>query len=265
MSHWFKLNNNFGRNPKVARLSDKAFRVYVLGLGYCSDLQTDGIIGRHAFGEVGATGKAHGELVSAGLWEDQSDGSVIVHDYLKHQSSRAQIEASREATRNRVNRHRCNASVTPLQESDNAICNAVTDHVTNADCTSNVTLLEEKRREDKITEDHPSGGTRVRATPAKRRWRKVPGDWEPNADHERIAREAGVSLADQLARFRDHEFKDPKSDADAAFRNWLRGSTRYIRAAGKPAPKQPNGGAWRAPIERPDDEQEPLLAGGKRP
>lgn len=56
----------------------------------------------------------------------------------------------------------------------------------------------------------------------KRRWRTVPTDWEPNDDHRKLARELSVDFARALATFRDHEFKDPKSDADRAFRNWLR-------------------------------------------
>lgn len=45
-----------------------------------------------------------------------------------------------------------------------------------------------------------------------------------------IARELGVDLKLELANFRDHEFKDPKSDPDATFRNWL----RRARPAGRP-------------------------------
>lgn len=54
------------------------------------------------------------------------------------------------------------------------------------------------------------------------RWRRVPEDWSPDLDHVRIARETGVDLALELAKFRDHEFARARTDADATFRNWLR-------------------------------------------
>jgi hypothetical protein len=60
-----------------------------------------------------------------------------------------------------------------------------------------------------------------------RRWRRVPADWAPDAGHFELAKSLGVSLESQLVLFRDHEFKDPKSDADAAFRTWLRRAAQY--------------------------------------
>lgn len=62
---------------------------------------------------------------------------------------------------------------------------------------------------------------------AKARWRKFPADFEPTDAHRALAAELGVDLAEQLALLRDHEFKDPKSDAAAVLRTWLRNSKRF--------------------------------------
>lgn len=54
------------------------------------------------------------------------------------------------------------------------------------------------------------------------KWRRVPDAWQASAAHREQAKGLGVNFELELAKFRDHEFKDGKSDADAAFRNWLR-------------------------------------------
>jgi hypothetical protein len=64
------------------------------------------------------------------------------------------------------------------------------------------------------------------------RWRRVPSDWEPNAAHLQLAVELNVDFKLELAKLRDHEFAQPKSDADATFRNWLRGAKPSLRPLG---------------------------------
>lgn len=82
---------------------------------------------------------------------------------------------------------------------------------------------------DPVPDPVPNGSTRAKS------WRRVPPEWQPKDDHTRIALEHGRDLKSELARFRDHEFKTPKTDADAAFRNWLRRSSDF----GSGRPQQP--------------------------
>jgi hypothetical protein len=56
----------------------------------------------------------------------------------------------------------------------------------------------------------------------KKGWRFVPDDWQPSDRHIELARTLDVVLSREVAKFRDHEFKDPKTDADRAFSRWLR-------------------------------------------
>ncbi len=54
---------------------------------------------------------------------------------------------------------------------------------------------------------------------------RCPETWEPNDSHRGLVAELGLPpdrARMALAKFRDHEFKTPHSDWNAAFRNWLR-------------------------------------------
>jgi hypothetical protein len=76
----------------------------------------------------------------------------------------------------------------------------------------------------------------------KRPWRRVPDTWQPNDAHHTLAASLGVNLEHELGKFRDHEFAKSKSDPDAAFRNWIRGSRTYGTSAKGRAHLQPNAG-----------------------
>jgi hypothetical protein len=83
---------------------------------------------------------------------------------------------------------------------------------------------EEDTEEERSKEDSKGKARRARTPPKARAksWRRVPDDWQPNDGHRQIAGEEGKVLERELVKFRDHEFPKPKTDADAAFRNWLR-------------------------------------------
>jgi hypothetical protein len=70
---------------------------------------------------------------------------------------------------------------------------------------------------------------------ASKRWRFVPDDWQPTARHEQLAAELHVDVGAQEALFRDHEFKDPKTDANRAFSRWLRNAPTMTRRNGMSA------------------------------
>lgn len=62
-------------------------------------------------------------------------------------------------------------------------------------------------------------------SPAPRRWRNVAQafpEWQPNDFHAALAAKYGKNLKLEAAKYRDHEFKDPKTDPDKTFNNWLR-------------------------------------------
>jgi hypothetical protein len=76
--------------------------------------------------------------------------------------------------------------------------------------------------------------------PKPRGWKVVPAEWVPNDDHRKRARELRVNFDEELQKFREHEFKDPKQDFDRAFSRWLRRSVEF-KATGVRA--SPGGGS----------------------
>lgn len=70
-----------------------------------------------------------------------------------------------------------------------------------------------------------------KASPRKRRQpaHPIPPDWVPSGDHAALAREQGVDLAREAAKFRDHHTAKASQFVQwgAAFSNWLRRAAEY--------------------------------------
>lgn len=133
---YVKLDDGFGEHPKIAGLSDGAYRLYVNGLCYCSRRKTDGFISKPMVAALlpGAArsqlNRAVGALEAAGLWihrqpvpREMADQGYDVRDYLKHQRSREQIEHEQTTARDRWQKFR-NAQSTPEQQENNGVANA---------------------------------------------------------------------------------------------------------------------------------------------
>lgn len=104
---WVRLDDRFTDHPKVAGVSDAAFRLHVSGLCWSARNLTDGNIARAIIGRLGVPNPAKkaAQLVDAGLWEATGDGWLI-HDYLEFNPSKAKVEADRAKARERVNKAR---------------------------------------------------------------------------------------------------------------------------------------------------------------
>jgi len=84
---WVKLDDGFPEHPKVAGLSDDAFRTHVEFLCYCARRLTDGLIPKR----LAESQAACQELLDAGVWDRGEDGSVWVHDYLDMNPSKKTV------------------------------------------------------------------------------------------------------------------------------------------------------------------------------
>jgi hypothetical protein len=93
---WIKLDDNAVDHPKVASLTDKAFRWWVRGLSYASRYLTDGILPK-VFWKRTPNG-VRTELVSSRLW-DWIDPNFVIHDYHHHQSLKEDVESEKERSR----------------------------------------------------------------------------------------------------------------------------------------------------------------------
>jgi hypothetical protein len=90
------------------------------------------------------------------------------------------------------------------------------------------------------------------------RWRFVPADWSPNDAHRKLALVGRVSIDEEVQKFRDHEFKEPKSDPDRAFNRWLRTAAQGFGSSGiKPPGQGSHGEGGQSAPRRP--ELRPLL------
>src|SRR4029077_1920977 len=103
---YLALDDRFPDNPKVAALSDRAFRLHVAALCHCAANLTDGLIrddsnyARKFGGNIRSYLRITNELCSAGLWA-KVDGGFRIHDYLDWNASAAQIKEKRRKDRAR--------------------------------------------------------------------------------------------------------------------------------------------------------------------
>jgi hypothetical protein len=94
---FIKVHDGIEDHPKIAPLSDKAFRLLVTTWAWCSKHLTDGRVPIAIWKRRG-TKAARAELVAAGM-VDPHDGHVEMHDYLQHQRSAAEVEENRVVRR----------------------------------------------------------------------------------------------------------------------------------------------------------------------
>ncbi len=113
---WVKLDDRFPSHRKIALLSDRAFRLHVSAICWCSQNLTDGRISDRELTLVAhvrglkATAK---QLEEAGLWDRTEDGWVI-HDFLEYNPSREQALAERKKNAARQERFRQKRNGKPL-------------------------------------------------------------------------------------------------------------------------------------------------------
>jgi hypothetical protein len=89
---WLRLDDAFGDHPKIAGLSDRAFRAHVLGLLYCARQVTDGFVPK----ALAPRARVLNELTGASLWT-ATRGGYRIHDWLDWNPSRAEVDSKRAA------------------------------------------------------------------------------------------------------------------------------------------------------------------------
>lgn len=144
---WIKLDDKAPRHPKIAGLSDRAFRWWIQSLCYASEFLTDGLLPKAFY--VNVPKQVRAELTQAGLWEF-TDPNLSIHDYLGHQSSRDFVDTKRAQSADRVRKFR------ELKRNGNAVTPSVGNAVSNAP----VTLPEyrEQRTDTENREQTTKGG-----------------------------------------------------------------------------------------------------------
>jgi hypothetical protein len=154
---WVRLDDRFPSHRKVALLSDRAFRLYVSALCWCSENLTEGVIAERELPFVArlrGVKKAATELEAAGLWDRAEDG-WRVHDYLEYNPDRARVKADREsnAARQKAWRDRKRAEREAKKAAEEADRNGVTRNGREAQSDASAT----RRRHDGDTTEKRSG------------------------------------------------------------------------------------------------------------
>ena len=102
---WVKLDDHFDDHPKIAGLSDGAFRLHVSALTYCARKDTEGRIARSVLLKLQprTPAKFAAELVAARVWHDvghdcaecvqPEPGECVIHNFLMYNPL---TEAARE-------------------------------------------------------------------------------------------------------------------------------------------------------------------------
>jgi len=106
---WVRFDDSADDHPKIAGLSDQAFRWWFRGCCYSNRFLLDGVLPPAFLARVPS--RVLKGLLHAGLWEERN-GQTAIHDYHRYQTDRATVEAKRQQTADRVKRFR-NRVVTP--------------------------------------------------------------------------------------------------------------------------------------------------------
>lgn len=102
---WLKLSVDLPDHPKVANLSDRAFRALIGAWCYAARFETDGYLPTAAARPVGITKRAADELEAAGLIHPNGSGWHI-HDWDQHQPTAEEIKRRRDMAATRQERYR---------------------------------------------------------------------------------------------------------------------------------------------------------------
>jgi hypothetical protein len=253
---WVRFEENFHLHPKVASLSDRAFRVWASAISYCNALLTDGQIPAAIVSQLGATSKVRGELLASGLWEDDAHGGAIVHDYLAYQPSRAKVQESRNSARERMRNTRQQDCSREHHANDTRTSVELPAKL-NGSSSSPIRSDPEEFSPPIVP---PSGGyvQKVAKKPHRKRPRtERPADWRPSAEHARFCLENRLNLPNQQRDFENHHDAHGNVFADwsKAFWTWLHKSVEFGNGRQKP-PGQLEHEA-RRPETRPARERTP--------
>jgi hypothetical protein len=103
VSNTIEFDNHAPENPKLVRISDRAFRLWFHACCYCNRNLTDGRVPAALIAGLSHTAnrRTPEELVQAGLLKRDGD-DYLVHDYLGHNPSRAEVDRERRRSRERT-------------------------------------------------------------------------------------------------------------------------------------------------------------------
>lgn len=219
---WFKVDDGFHGHPKVMDLSLEAVGLWSLAGSWCAKYLTDGFVPEKTIRRLGGGPDLAMELLSAGLWVAE-DGGWQFKDWTDYQPSKVEVEAERQAARDRMKKVRA-AKKGVSKDSGSG------EHPANTDRSS-----EEVRLAPSQSHPIPTASSTKKQYPATRGTRLTP-DWRPTqATVDKIIADCpDVDYKREHESFVDYWIAVPgakgiKTDWEATWRNWMRrkqGDTR---------------------------------------
>lgn len=248
---WARLTVDFADSPKVAGLSDAAFRTLVEMILWSRKMMTDGVIPVSvARRRWGAKTQTETHSVTESLTESGThnvtdpvtelctnhptspslsrtcDGDYMIHDFLDHQESAEEVNARN--ARNAANGRR-GGRPRKTDSKTHSVTDSVTDSGTQTEPKPKAELELELEEEVLRTSSlSPATPESARATTTKARKRHkpttpIPDDWAPTPEHRARAAAAGVDVDHEAEMFRAHAEANDRWQAswNAAFTTWL--------------------------------------------
>lgn len=206
-----EISIEMDEHPKVIGLSDAAFRALFEALFYSRRMLSDGVLDERVV--LRRWGQEVADELSSNDPEQPSwervDRGWVIHDYLEHNPSRAEVEAKRADLAVKRSEAGSKGAASRWHPDGKPIANDG----------------EEKRREENSSSTKKRGA-RKPETP-------LPDDWTPKPSHVTYAKQRGVNGPHEEAQFRAHAQANDRRqrDWDAAFRMWL--GNAKVQAAGR--------------------------------
>lgn len=240
----FLIDEAILTGPAFSELPDGAARLLLRAASYCAAHEVT-VITANALRLMLGTRRQAEELVSAGFWVEGEKGWEVPYAVRPELSSKRAEAGRAGGIRSAEARRRKFGSAQPgiEREAKHDVGSTPETGVASPSHTlpllslsgsSAFSALSEPLSSLQLSSEGPDPlPARGHKKPKLARWRRVPSDWEPTADHLRLAVSLNVDLQLEQAKFRDHEFEKPKSDPDATFRNWLRNAKPSQRPLGE--------------------------------
>jgi hypothetical protein len=172
---WVRVDDKMWSHPKFAGLSAGATRLWLFGLCWCNQQQSDGFVPSAMLRVLRGSPADAAGLVAAGLWVVGPDGWSY-HDYLEYQPSRDQLTTQRNATKDRVSEFRKRAR------------NGVTPTTGNAPVTAAPTQPNPTRTEETPVSPRAGDGSSAEVVQVFEGWKRATGHAQASLDRKRASR-----------------------------------------------------------------------------
>lgn len=235
---WARLSVTFADNPKVAGLSDGAFRTLVEMILWARQELTDGVVpasivqrrwNAECIAEI-----EHNHRERPSLTRNE-EGDYVIRDFLEHQESHEQVTKRKAqksaAARQRWAKRKATKDAAAKQDAEHDAMQAASQDALQNRCTSDAETETYIYTSPSLRSGEVLGEGKNPAAkaPAAERGSRLPDDWEPSEDLVAWTRTNAPAAATntEVERFRDYWAAQPgakgrKVSWDATWRNWAR-------------------------------------------